>query len=107
MQLLTLCDTIRIKISRAFKTQQSKLHTTLTQFSQIGNHLALTQRVKHPVVRNIEYALFLKGHKNTQVTELIQTKLREKRSGRQLRKQNHPITLIGSRTWKQRRNNSQ
>src|SRR5438034_9156431 len=62
LQLRASVSTLRSKRSPAFETQQSEPNTRPCQFTQIGNHLALTQRVKHPVVRDEQHALSVKVH---------------------------------------------
>src|SRR5437667_9582637 len=62
LQLRASVSTLRSKRSPAFETQQSEPDTRPCQFTQIGNHLALTQRVKHPVIRDEQHALSVKVH---------------------------------------------
>src|SRR5213080_1365577 len=65
LQVRASVSTLRSKRSAAFETQQSEPDTRPCQFTQIGNHLALTQWVKHPVIRDEQHAASFKNHKGT------------------------------------------
>src|SRR5437016_13848243 len=48
----------------AFITQQRKPHPQLAQFFQIGNDLALPERIEHAVVRDIKHAPICESHES-------------------------------------------
>ena len=52
------------KRGRTFITQQRKAHAALAQFLQIGNDLALPERIQHPIVRDIQNATICERHES-------------------------------------------
>src|SRR5260370_29706408 len=80
LQVRASDSTLRSKRRAAFETQQSEPDTRPCQFTQIGNHMALTQRVKHPVIRHEQHALSVKVHSQTYRSSTVQRGRRQRKS---------------------------